>query len=208
MLSTGGRTNHNPSKREIPNKSNHAITIGTQEWMTQNLRTTKYKNGDALPNVTNNTDWGNLGSGAYCWYNNDNGYEQPYGKLYNWYAVNDARGLCPTGWHVPTDAEWDTLTTFLGGLSAAGGPMKEAGTAHWISPNTGATNESGFTGLPGGYRLDDGMFGSAGNVGDWWSSTESSSSHAWFRNLSYFSDVVYRDDVDKRSGFSVRCVLD
>src|SRR5690606_15641997 len=108
------------------------ITIGTQEWMTQNLRTTKYKNGDALPNVTNNTDWGNLGSGAYCWYNNNNGYEQPYGKLYNWYAVNDARGLCPTGWHVPTDAEWDTLTTFLGGLSAAGGPMKEAGTAHWI----------------------------------------------------------------------------
>lgn len=126
--------------------------------MAQNLRTTKYKNGDAVPNVSNNFDWSNLGSGAYCWYTNSNGFEQPYGKLYNWYAVIDSRGLCPTGWHVPSDAEWTTLTDYLGGTSIAGGKMKETSTTHWISPDSGATNESGFTGLPGGNRNSDGTF--------------------------------------------------
>jgi uncharacterized protein (TIGR02145 family) len=184
------------------------VTIGTQEWMAQNLRTTKYKNGDGLPNVTNYTDLGNLGSGTYCWYNNDNSSEQPYGKLYNWYAVNDGRGLCPTGWHVPSDAEWTSLTEYLGGAGIAGGKMKEAGTTHWNSPNTGATNESGFTGLPGGLRITGGIFFSLGLSGVWWSSTESSSGNAWVRDLGYNNDDVSRANDDKRQGFSVRYVRD
>ncbi len=195
------------------------VAIGTQEWMAQNLRTTKYRNGDVIPNVTDNNDWGNLDSGAYCWYNNDNGYEQPYGKLYNWYAVNDTSGLCPTGWHVPTDPELTTLIDYLdpgsvdpnavGAQSTvAGGPMKETGTAHWNSPNTGATNSSGFTSLPGGFRYVDGRYFNLGNEGYLWSSTESSSSIAWCRFLSISNASVSRSKSDKRYGFSVRCVRD
>ncbi|MBK8503768.1 MAG: fibrobacter succinogenes major paralogous domain-containing protein [Saprospiraceae bacterium] len=126
------------------------IKIGTQEWMAENLRTTRYTNGEMISKVNNSTTWPNANYGAWCWYDTSSTYELPYGKLYNWYAVNDGRGLCPTGWHEPTDAEWTTLTDFLGGLSLAGGPMKAAGTAHWKTPNTGATNASGFSGLPGG----------------------------------------------------------
>ena len=184
------------------------VIIGTQEWMAQNLRTTRYKNGDSIPNVTNNTDWGNLGSGAYCWYNNDNTYEQPYCKLYNWYAVSDVRGLCPTGWHEPSDAEWTTLTESLGGLMEAGGPMKEAGTVHWIGPNTGATNLSGFTGLPGGYCDNDGTFDDVGSFGYWWSTTGSVDSSAWYRVLKYNDDEAHRFSYFKMLGFSVRCVRD
>jgi uncharacterized protein (TIGR02145 family) len=128
----------------------HTVTIGTQVWMVENLKTTKYRNGDPIPNVTGNA-WAALTTGAYCWYNNDAAtYKATYGALYNWYAVADSRNIAPTGWHVPTDAEWTTLTTFLGGESVAGGKLKETGTNHWTSPNTGATNETGFTALPGG----------------------------------------------------------
>jgi uncharacterized protein (TIGR02145 family) len=187
------------------------VTIGTQVWMAQNLRTTRYENGDTIPNVTDNTEWSNLDSGAYCWYNNDDSYEQPYGKLYNWYAVNDSRGLCPTGWHVPSgddiSSEWKILIDYLGGLSVAGGPMKEAGIAHWMSPNTGATNSSGFTGLPGGYRILSGTFNLLGARSYWWSSTESGS-YAWYRNLNYDNDDVSRNIHGKEVGLSVRCVRD
>jgi uncharacterized protein (TIGR02145 family) len=176
--------------------------------MVENLRTRRYRDGTSIPNVTDNTNWSNANYGAWCWYNNDGPtYEQPYGKLYNWFAVNDGRGLCPTGWHVPTDTEWTTLTNFLGGESVGGGLMKEAGTAHWNSPNNGATNASGFTGLPGGYRLNDGSYNNLGNVGSWWSSTESVA-NAWSRNLIYGDDNVYRNNSDKRLGISVRCLRD
>ena len=117
----------------------------------RNLKTTKYNDGTSIPNVTNDTSWSNLTTGAYCWYNNDVSYKNPYGALYNWYAVNTGK-LAPKGWHVPSDAEWTTLITYLGGESIAGGKLKEAGTTHWLSPNTEATNSTGFSALPGGRR--------------------------------------------------------
>lgn len=181
--------------------------IGGRVWMTENLRTGKYANGDEITSITSNNLWVVANFGAWCWYNNDNGFETPYGKLYNWYAVNDARGLCPTGWHVPTDVEWTSLTNLLGGMDIAGGIMKEMGTTHWTSPNLGATNESSFTGLPGGLRRsDDGTFTNAGNVGDWWTSTQFDGAKAWYRNLFYINESVAKASLDKHLGFSVRCI--
>ena len=158
--------------------------------------------------VDNNADWSQLATGAYCWYNNDyETFKTIYGALYNWYAVNSGK-LCPKGWHVPGDAEWTTLTTFLGGTSMAGGKMKETGTAQWSSPNTGATNESGFSGFPGGYRDTGGTFGGIYYYGYWWSSTEYTASNAWSRRLSYDYVDVSRLYYGKKSGFSIRCLRD
>jgi len=130
----------------------NTITIGTQIWMKENLKTTKYNDGSSIPLVTDNTAWINLSTPGYCWYNNDAAtYKSAYGAMYNWYTVNTGK-ICPPNWHVPTDTQWETLITYLGGKIIAGGKMKETGTAHWTSPNIGATNETGFTALPGGYR--------------------------------------------------------
>jgi uncharacterized protein (TIGR02145 family) len=131
-----------------------------------------------------------------------------YGRLYTWYAVTDSRNVCPTGWHVPTDAEWSTLTTWLGGESVAGGKLKETGTTHWNDTNEGSTNETGFTALPGGYRYVDGTCLDIGSCGYWWSSTEGSSTYAWLRYMYYDYTDVGRDFYDKLDGFSVRCVRD
>jgi len=186
----------------------HSIVIGTQTWMVENLKTTHFRNGDQIPIVTVNSAWSALSTGAYCWYNNDITNKTSYGALYNWYAATDTRNIAPTGWHIPTDAEWTILTTYLGGESVAGGKMKEAGTTHWLSPNTGATNESRFTALPGGYRLTGGTFDDVGNGGDWWSSTAHDASFAWCRYLYYDYAFVYRGTYDKAFGFSVRCLRD
>ena len=186
-----------------------SIVLGNgQEWMAENLRTTTYANGDPIPNVTDANQWVNLTTGAWVHYNNDSQYENPYGKLYNWYTVNDPRNVCPTGWHVPTDAEWTVLSDYLGGEPVAGGKMKSTGTQYWSSPNTDATNESGFSGLPGGDRFGSGTFGSIGSLGYWWSSTESGTNGAWDRGLDYSSGGVYRYDVNERVGLSVRCLRD
>jgi len=183
------------------------IIIGTQTWMAENLKTTKYRNGDPIPNVTDNTAWYALSTGSYCWYNNDAAtYKATYGVLYNWGAVSDSRNIAPTGWHIPTDAEWTTLTTFLGGESVAGGKLKETGTTHWQSPNTGATNSSGFTALPGGCRVQIGTFDSVNGGGYWWSSTDNSITNAWNRSIFYGS--VDRVSNYKHNGFSVRCLRD
>jgi uncharacterized protein (TIGR02145 family) len=179
-----------------------------QEWMAENLRTTAYANGDPIPNITNNTQWLNLTTGAWSHYNNDSQYENPYGKLYNWYTVADARNVCPTGWHVPTDAEYTLLTDYLGGEPVAGGKMKSTGTQYWLSPNTNATNESGFSGLPGGVRYNVGTFSPIGYSGNWWSSTEDDASNAWSRYLYYYVGDVYRTNDPKGDGFSVRCLRD
>jgi uncharacterized protein (TIGR02145 family) len=185
------------------------VTICNQIWSTKNLDVSTYRNGDAIPQVTDPTAWANLTTGAWCYYNNDAANGPIYGKLYNWYAVNDVRGLAPTGYHVPSDAEWTTLETCLGGSSVAGGAMKEAGLMHWLSPNTGATNSSGFAGLPGGYRYYNGPFYDIGYGGYWWSSTEGSAAPgAWFRSLAYGSSDVSRDYGSKADGFSVRCLRD
>lgn len=193
-----------------------AVRIGTQVWLTKNLNVTRYRNGDRIPQVKDPTKWSNLTTGAWCWYNNDSAtYAATYGRLYNWYAVNDPRGLAPTGWHVPSDAEWTTLSTFLGGEAAAGGKMKttgtiEAGTGLWFAPNQGATNSSRFAGLPGGNRFSNGPFLFIGAYGYWWSSTENErfSTSAWNRSLYYEVGSIRRGFSTKHHGFSVRCVRD
>jgi uncharacterized protein (TIGR02145 family) len=180
------------------------IQIGTQTWMAENLKTTKYNDNTSIPWVTNNSIWTALSTPAYCWCNNDS---VEYGALYDWYTVNTGL-LCPTGWHVPSDAEWTTLTTFLGGESISGNKLKETGTIHWSIPNTGATNESGFTGLPGGYRSYAGTFTNIRSYGYWWSSSESSSTEAYYRDIYYGYRNVDRSSSNKKTGFSVRCVKD
>ena len=184
------------------------IVIGTQQWMRENLDVLTYRNGDIIPQVTDPTAWAALTTGAWCYYNNDVANGAIYGKLYNWYAVNDPRGLAPTGWHVPTDDEWTTLSTTLGGDAVAGGKMKVAGTTRWTTPNTGATNESGFAGLPGGFRSTNGSFYDVGSFGYWWSSTEDYATYAWLRDLLYINGVIDRASGSKRDGFSVRCLRD
>jgi uncharacterized protein (TIGR02145 family) len=186
------------------------VYIGTQQWMAENLKVSKYSDGTTIPNITDNTQWQNNTTGAWSYYNNDAANNAKYGKLYNWYAVspttNGNKNVCPSGWHVPTDAEWTVLTDYLGGF--AGGKMKEVGTTKWNSPNTDATNTSLFTGLPGGYRYYFGGYGSVGDYGYWWSSTEADTSDAWLRNLgsSYGDAGRYNDS--KKVGFSVRCLRD
>ena len=176
--------------------------------MKENLDVMTYRNGDVIPQVTDNTAWAGLTTGAWCWYSNSADNGAIYGKLYNWYAVNDPRGLAPQGWHIPTDAEWTTLGTLLGGDAVAGGKMKTTGTTRWNTPNTSATNESGYAGLPGGYRFYNGAFYSVGVNGYWWSATEYDSSSAWTRGLGDYDGTLYRDATNEKSGFSVRCLRD
>jgi uncharacterized protein (TIGR02145 family) len=184
------------------------IVIGTQQWMNKNLDVAFYRNGDPIPQVTNSTAWAALTTGAWCYYNNDSTQGNKYGKLYNWYAVNDPRGLAPQGWHIPSDGEWTILETTLGGSSVAGGKMKEAGTLNWTIPNTGGNNNSGFAGLPGGVRNNDGTFYDVGNWGYWWSATENLTSFAWFLLLFYNSGTIFRSNFLKQNGISVRCLRD
>lgn len=187
------------------------VTICNQTWMRKNLDVTTYRNGNPIPQVTDPTQWANLKTGAWCYYNNEPANGAVYGKLYNWYAVNDPRGLAPLGWHVPSDAEWKTLSTCLGGVSVAGGKMKEKRSERrWYEPNTGATNSSGFTGLPGGVRGGGtiGEFGSIGYLGAWWSSTEEIGSYASALVLGYQRADAARGVGGKPDGFSVRCVRD
>ena len=184
------------------------ITIGNQNWAPKNLDVASYRNGDPIPEVQATSTWSNLTTGAWCYYENNTANGTTYGKLYNWYAVNDPRGLAPNGYHIPTDAEWTTLTSYLGGTVTAGGKMKEAGTSHWLSPNTNATNSSGFTGLPGGFRFTDGGFYNIGFSGYWWSSSEATTNSAWDRNLFYYEGKVYSYNRDKRAGLAVRCLRD
>jgi uncharacterized protein (TIGR02145 family) len=195
------------------------IKIGDQVWMAENLKVTHYRNGDPIPNVTDVGTWGDLTTGAYCNFDNNEGHVATYGRLYNWYAVDDSRNIAPEGWHVPTDADWKQLEMYLGMSQAEadgkgwrgtdeGGKLKETGTTHWASPNTGATNESGFSALPGGYRHSSGSFTSMGGRANFWSSTGISSGYAWGRTLSCYCSQVSRNNYDKHYGCSVRCVRD
>jgi uncharacterized protein (TIGR02145 family) len=192
------------------------VTIGSQVWTTKNLDVTTYRDGTPIPQVTDPTQWARLKTGAWCYYANDTFFGTIYGKLYNWYAVAGIHDtdpntpnkiLAPTGYHIPTDAEWTILTTFLGGESVAGGNMKETGTAHWISPNIDATNSSGFTGLPGGYR-GSGTFSGRSQYAKWWSASENLSLTAWCLNIDVGYGAAYKNSYDKDSGYSVRCLRD
>ncbi|MFB0517206.1 MAG: FISUMP domain-containing protein [Candidatus Neomarinimicrobiota bacterium] len=186
------------------------LNIGTQEWMTENLKVTHYRNGKPIPNVIVSNDWGILSTGAYCVYNNDENKAVTYGYLYNWYAVKDSQNIAPPGWHVPTDEDWQTLIDYLGGSNVAGGKLKEAGIAHWESPNTRIDNYGrGFLALPGGWRNGIGDFMYLGYKAFFWSSTETlSSGYAWYRCLYHDDTDMGRDSYLKKGGFSVRLVRD
>lgn len=190
------------------------VKIGTQKWMATNLNVTRYRNGDKIPQVKDSATWATLTTGAWCYYKNDPANGATYGKLYNWYAVNDIRGLAPVGYHIPTDGEWAVLSAFLGSDSVAGAKMKSTGTIEtatglWHSPNTNATNSTGFTGLPGGYRNNNAIFYYIGFNGYWWSSTENENNiDAFYRNVSYDNSYLFKTFLNKGYGYSVRCVKD
>ena len=193
------------------------VTICNQVWMVKNLDVSTYRNGDTIPNVTDPTQWNNLTTGAWCYSANSSEYGAIYGKLYNWYAVNDSRGLAPAGWHIPSDGEWnklvkcldptaDTSGTVTKQSTTAGDAMKEAGSIHWVGFSF-ATNSSGFTGLPGGGRSTLNGYG-LGYYGNWWSSTKDiTDGIAWPRGLDGTSGVIRWPEPEK-SGFSVRCIKD
>ncbi len=202
---------------DVDGNSYRTVVIGTQVWMAENLKVTHYRNGDAIPNITDAGTWAGMITGAYCEYNNDASNVDTYGRLYNWFAASDGRNIAPAGWHVPSDVEWKQLETYLGMSqteadadgyyrgTVEGGKLKESGTAHWYSPNSGATNESGFSALPGGYG---GPFVYMGLGAGFWSSTENISSTGWDRGLWGSLTGIGRYDSAKQSGFSIRCVKD
>ena len=216
VCSGGGNGN---TVTDIDGNVYSTVTIGTQVWMQENLKVSKYRDGSAIPNKISNTDWYNATSGAFTIYNNDTINNTLFGKLYNWYAVADPRGLCPSGWHVPTNSEWYTLENYLdptvndsnatGYVGTDLGGKLKAVSSLWTNPNTGATNSSGFTALPGGNRNYGGSFLDIRNSGYWWSSTQVSSSYSWFRYLnSGGANSVRGNSFGGTDGFSVRCLKD
>jgi uncharacterized protein (TIGR02145 family) len=189
----------------------NTVSVGTQVWMKENLKVRHYKNGDPIPNVTSQTSWDTLTSGAYSDYNNDINNVNTYGRLYNWYAVSDIRDIAPEGWHVPTDADWNTLFDFLGGTAVAGNKLRETGNNHWDSYNGGdgnkyATNSSGFTALPGGFRIVGETFEYMTDFGFWWSSVESSMVDAYYIYMTISS--VSKENYKKAMGGSIRLIKD
>lgn len=225
-----GTTTQGPNLTDIDgNIYPTIITSCGQTWISKNLNVSRYRNGAIIPKVTDSTQWRNLTTGAWCWYNNDSSNYWQYGKLYNWYAINDSRGLAPQGWHVPSDVEWSNLVKCIdpnADISSssniqstiAGGAMKEVGTSRWLSPNTGANNSSGFSGIPAGFRDASGAstntlltFGMIGKAALWWSTTEDPTypSIVWCRWLSSSSSSLGRDRYNKlAAGRSVRLVKD
>lgn len=198
---------------DIDGNEYNTVVIGTQTWMQENLKVTKFNNGTSIQLITDDSEWIKMyredEKDAYCWYENDKGsYGNTYGALYNWYAV-ESDNICPTGWHLPTDAEWTTLVDYLGGASVAGGKMKEAGTIRWKDPNEGATNESGFTALPAGGRPHVG-----GNFTDleidcsWWSQPEVGETSPKSLSISFNNKSVSRGTSFTTYGHSVRCIKD
>lgn len=193
---------------DADNNDYSVVKINTKIWMAENLRTIKYNNGDTIPKVDNDLAWSSLTIGAFNWYNNDSStYAPSYGALYNWFAVQTGN-LCPSGWHVPDDAEWSELTTSLGGEFVAGGKLKESCSGIFECSSLNFINESGWTGLPGGIRDSIGMFEFFGFDGFWWSSTEIDSDHSWSRYLWCGNNSIFRKEDIKASGFSVRCIKD
>jgi uncharacterized protein (TIGR02145 family) len=211
-----------PTVTDVDGNSYNTVLIGTQCWTQSNLKVSKYRNGDNIPTGLNNSAWESTTIGAYAIYNNDPVNNTFYGKLYNHFTVTDSRGLCPTGWHVPTDSEWNRLVKHLDAnadtsavlgtqSTTAGGALKSTATqptpGGWNSPNTGATNSSGFSAGPGGLRLSNGVFYDVGTYGYWWSSSLSGS-NAWFRSLNNNNGDVVRSNFNRTNGFSVRCLRD
>lgn len=206
MIFSTGVNNSFSQVTDIDGNTYKTVIIGSQEWLAENLNVEHYRNGDIIPQVQDGAEWKKLNTGAWCYYKNDTAIGKTFGKLYNWYAVNDPRGLAPDGWHIPGYTEWKQLTDTLGGDTAAGGKLK-ANTL-WESPNEGATNSSGFSAIPGGIRDVDGFFYIIDKFGYFWAATEYNSDLAWFHLLYYYFPDVYRIVYKKTRGMSVRCVRD
>lgn len=192
------------SVTDIDDNIYKTITIGSQTWMAENLKTTKFNDGTLILFLPSESAWADSTSPGYTWYNNDS---IVYGALYNWYAVNKSN-ICPTGWHVPSDTEWSLLTTYVGGESSAAEKLMEAGNIHWQTPNSSLTDETGFAALPGGYRMTDGTYNNIRRYGYWWASTEYSSTYAYCRSILYSFAYVDRSNTSKGMGLSVRCIKD
>jgi uncharacterized protein (TIGR02145 family) len=202
-----------PNITDVEGNSYKTVYIGTQQWMAENLKVSKYNDGATIPNITDNLQWSNDISGAWCYYNNDGSNNAKYGKLYNWYSIspttNGNKNICPTGWHIPTESEWSILTDYLGGAGVAGGKMKESSTSSWnYYPNITPTNSSLFSALPGGYRNYNGFFGSNEDFGKWWISKEYSESKSWCLALYYFNSEAHFTTSYNNDGLSVRCLRD
>lgn len=203
------------SIRDADGNVYHEVKIGTQTWLLENLRTTKFRNGDPIPNVTDFTQWKNLSTPAYCTYNNDGSIAANEGRLYNWFTVTDSRGICPPGYHIPTRDEWITLRDYLGGENVAGGKMKSTGEDYWTG-NVGATNESGFTGKGAGLRSTalyaDEDYQHRKSLGMHWSSTgilpPGNDVSAWYFHLQYNIPNGMVSFIDKTCGLSIRCIKD
>jgi uncharacterized protein (TIGR02145 family) len=184
------------------------VKIGDQWWMAENLKTTKLNNGDIIPGITDNVKWAVQTSPAYCWYGDHSGsFAQAYGAYYCWFAVKTGK-LCPVGWHVPKESEWNQLSDFSGGKNIAGGKLKSKSSGYWKSPNTGASDEVGFNALPGGFRNFSGAYASTGEVGYWWLAEQFSNSEALFRCLTFDSIIMYEGYIPKQTGMPVRCIKD
>ena len=206
----GNNDDINPKRiTDIDGNIYHTVTIGKQLWMLENLKTTRLNDGTPIPNITNGTAWGALTIPGFCTNQNRTNADtiNLYGRLYNWYAVNTGK-LCPIGWHVPTNAEWDALINFVGGTRPSGIKLKEIGTTHWSKPNASVNDSSGFTGLPAGYRNENGEFEDYGDDGFWWSSNERLSYDAWGENLCYYVTDILKVNYKKNNGFSIRCLKD
>ena len=201
-----------PNITDVDGNTYKTVYIGTQQWMGENLKVSKYSDGTNFPNITDNKQWQKNITGAWSYYKNDDANNEKYGKLYNWYAVsrtsNTNKNVCPTGWHVPTDVEWKVLTDYLGGESEAGSKMKEVGTMNWSTPNSDATNMTMFTGLPGGIRNNNGDFSNNGDFGNFWSSSELNAGNAWYRYLGTSFGDANRNNNAKLTGMSIRCIRD
>jgi len=187
----------------------HTIIIGTQVWMVENLKTTRYNDGTEIPFIVDTSAvWYELNAPGYCWYNDDETTKDRMGGLYNWHVVNTGK-VCPKGWHVPTDEEWAILIAYLGGEKVAGGKMKASGTEFWLAPNAGASNSSGLTVLPAGFRGKSGFISHAVNSNAlFWSSTAFNDADAWTWYLIYDSEAAGRNNGGKYHGFSIRCIKD
>jgi uncharacterized protein (TIGR02145 family) len=183
-----------------------SVKVGRQIWMAENLNVDQFRNGDEIFELNENEDWNKSTQAAHCNYENSNSKMKKYGKLYNWYAISDERGLCPTGWRIPTDDDWTILSLSLGGEQISGGKLKSI--ENWESPNQDATNQVGFNGTPGGYRSDFGVFGYEGQLSIYWTLSEFGSNTAWYRELSYLYPILKRDYGLKQNGYSVRCIKD
>jgi len=198
---------NNGKLTDLEGNNYETVKIGNHTWMSENLRTTKFNDGEPIPEVKEKSAWNILSAPGFCWYNNDTSYKKTFGALYNAYTVNTKK-LCPAGWHVSTDAEWTEMVELLGGKDVAAAKLKEQGTAHWSEPDSGATNESGFTALPGGTRYANGIFFSRKDIGYWWTFTGETVLNGWYRSMYYSNSTVDKNFHDSTDGFSVRCVKD